>query len=243
MSCMKLKVALCIIAIKISFVNLVLAQTNELSGWAAWFHTQRFNKHWGMAFDGHLRSGHHAEYFKTVLLRPSINYYFGNKNVVIGYAYLGANSRNEELITFRPESRLFEQLTIIQKAGTNNQITHRFRLEQRSLGETATQQSVFSHRFRYFVRGIVPFNKTQTPFGQGYYLALQDEIFVNVQNKNQVNKHLFDQNRVFAGVGHRFNSNVDLEAGYVNQYVKQPTKYLINHIAQITLYTRFGNSK
>ncbi len=219
------------------------AQTNELSGWAAWFHTQRFNKHWGMAFDGHLRSSHHADYLKTVLLRPSVNYYFGNKNVALGYAYIGASARNGDIKTFRPENRLFEQLTIVQQAGLNSQVTHRLRLEQRFLGETATQQSVFSQRFRYFARGVIPFNKSQQPFSEGNYLALQNEIFVNVQNKDKVNKHFFDQNRAFVGIGHRFSKMVDLEAGYLNVYIKQPASYTINHVAQVTLYTRFGNSK
>src|SRR5215217_1555796 len=234
---MKLKFLWCLLAAQLIASSAALAQTNELSGWVAWFHTQRFTKHWGMAFDGHLRSSHHAGYLKTVLLRPSINYYFGNKNVALGYAYIGANSMAGEVKIFRPEHRIFEQLTIVQQA-SNTQITHRLRLEQRFLGETATQQSVFSQRFRYFARGIIPFNKTQHPFTSGNYLALQNELFVNVQNRDKVNKHFFDQNRAFVGIGHRFNKMVDLEAGYVNQYINQPTTYTINHIAQVSFYTR-----
>ncbi|PJJ83726.1 DUF2490 domain-containing protein [Mucilaginibacter auburnensis] len=240
---MKFKILLIIFFVNLTAIGAASAQTNELSGWAAWFHTQRFNKHWGMAFDGHLRSSHHVGYLKTVLLRPSINYYFGNKNIALGYAYIGANSRNGEIKTFRPENRLFEQFTIVQPAGSNAQITHRLRLEQRFLGETTTQQSVFSQRLRYFARGVIPLNTKQAPFTQGTYLALQNELFVNVQNKDKVNKHFLDQNRAFVGIGHRFSKMVDLEAGYLNQYIKQPTSYTINHVVQVTLYTRFGNSK
>ncbi len=240
---MKLKTILCLFIVQVCATSVALAQTNEFSGWAAWFHTQRFNKHWGMAFDGHLRSSHHAGYLKTVLLRPTINYYFDNKNVALGYAYIGANSVAGDITTFRPEHRTFEQLTIVQQASSNTQISHRLRLEQRFLGETATQQRVFSQRLRYFARGVIPFNKSQTPFAKGNYLALQNELFLNVQNKDKVNQHFFDQNRAFIGIGHRFNKMVDLEAGYLNQYVKQPATYTINHIAQVTFYTRFGNSK
>lgn len=240
---MKFRILLCLISFQVATIGIANAQTNELSGWLAWFHTQRFNKHWGASFDGHLRSSHHGGYLKTVLLRPSINYYFGNKNVALGYAYIGASGRAGDVKTFRPENRLFEQLTISQQVGTNTQLTHRFRLEQRFLGETATQKSVFSQRFRYFIRSIIPINNNTAPFTHGQYLALQDEIFVNVQNKDQVNKHFFDQNRVFIGIGHRFSKMVDLEAGYLNQYSQQAQAYTINHVAQVTLYTRFGNSK
>lgn len=241
---MRIKTLVLLICIQLAAAGYASAQTNELSGWFGWFHTQRFNKHWGAAFDGHLRSAHHADYLKTILLRPSINYYFGNKNVALGYAYIGASGRAaNDVKTFRPESRLFEQLTISQQVGTNTAITHRFRLEQRFLGETATQESVFSQRFRYFIRGIIPVNNNTTTFTQGTYLALQNEVFVNVQNKDQVNKHFFDQNRAFVGIGHRFSKMVDLEAGYLNQYVQQAQAHTINHVVQATLYTRFGSSK
>lgn len=240
---MKFRSLLLILFFQIAAIGVASAQTNELSAWASWFHTQRFNKHWGAAFDGHLRSAHHVDYLKTILLRPSMNYYFDNKSVGLGYTYIGAYGRSGNVETFRPESRIFEQFTISQTLGTNTQLSHRFRLEQRFLGETATQKSVFSQRFRYFIRSIIPINNNQAPFTNGTYMALQNEIFVNVQNQDKVNKHFLDQNRLFVGLGHRFNKMVDLEAGYLNQYSKQPTAYTINHIAQVTLYTRFGSSK
>ena len=240
---MKFRIPLCILLFQLAAVATANAQTSEHSAWFGWFHTQRFNKHWGAQFDGHLRSANHVDYLKTVLLRPSINYYFDNKNVAVGYAYIGASGRTGEIKTFRPENRLFEQLTISQPVGTNTQLTHRFRLEQRFLGETATQQSVFSQRFRYFIRAVIPIKSNDAPFTNGAYLALANEIFVNLQNKDKVNQHFFDQNRVFVGIGHRFSKMVDLEAGYLNQYVQQPKAHTINNVAQLTLFTRFGNSK
>lgn len=221
-----------------------MAQTNEFSGWAAFFHTQRFNKHWGASFDGQFRSANHADYLKNVLLRPSINYHFdANKNVWLGYAYIASNGRSGDVKTFRPEHRIFEQFIITQKLGTNTQLTHRFRLEQRFLGETPTQQSVFSQRFRYFIRGVIPFQNRGTTFTHGTYLALQNEFFANVQNKNKINTHFFDQNRAYVALGHRFNKSIDIEAGYLNQYINLAKSHTINHVAQIALYTRFGNSK
>jgi hypothetical protein len=235
------RIFICSVVFLIGYVQTAGAQTNELSGWASWFHTQRFSKHWGASFDAQFRSAHHADYLKNVLLRPNINYYFdGNKSATLGYAYVSANGRTAAgNKTLRHENRFFEQFIITQKVGINTAISHRFRLEQRFLGATATQQDVFSQRVRYFVRGIVPFNK-ETTFTNGTFLALQNEVFANVQNKAKVNNHVFDQNRAYLALGYRINKRVDIEAGYLNQYIQQTQTYTINHIAQIALYTRFG---
>jgi hypothetical protein len=216
------------------------AQTNELTTWGAWFHTQKFSEHWGAAFDAQFRSAHHADYLRNVLLRPSASYYFTkSKRLDLGYAYIATNGRAGGTKTFRPEHRIFEQFIITQKTGLNNSVTHRFRLEQRFQEQTATQPDVFSQRLRYFVRSVIPLNKDAV-FTQGAFLALQNEVFTNVQNKDKVNKHLFDQNRAYAAFGYRINKMIDVEAGYLNQYIKQAETYTINHVMQVALYTRFG---
>lgn len=237
---MKFKTLICLLT-AVVFARTASAQVNELSGWGAWFHTQKFNDKWGASFDGQFRSAHHAAYLKNMLLRPSINYYFDkSKHLDLGYAYVSAVGRTATgAHTFRPEHRIFEQFILSHKAGTNTSVMHRFRLEQRFLGQTATQPDVFAQRFRYFVRGVVPLS-TQAPFTQGTFVALQNEAFANVQNKDKINKHVFDQNRAYAAFGYRLNKMIDVEAGYLNQYIKQAETYTINHIAQVALYTRFG---
>jgi hypothetical protein len=235
-----IRIFICSAVFLISYVNTAMAQTDEFSGWGAWFHTQRFSTHWGASFDGQFRSANHVDYLKNVLLRPSINYYFGNKSATLGYAYVSTNGRTATGgKTFREENRIFEQFIITQKAGVNTAITHRFRLEQRFLGSTPTQQEVFSQRVRYFIRGVIPFNNKST-FTKGTFLALQNEVFGNIQNNAKVNNHVFDQNRAYVALGYRFSKRMDIEAGYLNQYVQQTQAHTINHIAQVALYTRFG---
>jgi len=217
------------------------AQVNELSTWGAWFHTQKFSEHWGIMFDGQFRSAHHAAYLRNTLLRPSVAYHFSKtKNVSLGYAFIATNGRNaQNEHTYRPEHRIFEQFIVNHKAGTNTNIMHRFRLEQRFQGKTTTQPDVFSQRFRYFVRGVIPVNNNQPVFTKGTFVALQNEAFANVQNKQQINKHVFDQNRAYAAFGYRLSKLMDIEAGYLNQYIKQVETYTINHVAQVAVYTRF----
>ena len=63
----------------------------------------------------------------------------------------------------------------------------------------------------------VPLNgkevKDKTP-----YLAFYDEIFIGFGEN--VNANIFDQNRIGLLLGYRFNKNVRIEAGYLNQTVQ-----------------------
>ena len=71
------------------------AQTNELTTWGAWFHTQKFNDHWGAAFDEQFRSAHDVDYLRNILLRPSVSYYFTkSKRLDLGYAYIATYGRS-----------------------------------------------------------------------------------------------------------------------------------------------------
>ena len=228
------------------FAGNVLAQSTQNTVWGAWFHTHRLSEKWGYAFDGQLRSADDVKYLRNILLRPSVAYYFNNNRVAsLGYAYIGSNGRtlfDEE--TFRPENRIWEQFVIAHKIGRNTAVTHRFRLEQRflgntSIGDTENNDSYFSQRFRYFIRGIVPF-KRDSVFTKGVYLALQNELFLNIQNKAKVNDSFYDQNRAFIAIGYRVSKKFDVEAGYLNQYSKGfNSSYTTNNVAQVVVYTRF----
>jgi len=101
--------------------------------------------------------------------------------------------------------------------------SHRFMLEQRFVGRY-TSANVNSeddfpllHRMRYMIRLQVPLKgreiKDKTP-----YAAVYDEVFIGF-GKN-VNANVFDQNRIGALLGYRFNKNFRLEAGYLNQTVQ-----------------------
>jgi hypothetical protein len=219
----------------------LFAQENRFSGWAALFHTQRLSPKWGISFDAQFRSASHYDYLQNTLLRPSVNYYFDkNKVAALGYAYVATNGRAAGGVkTFRPESRTWQQLIINTKMGKTSTLQHRFRLEQRYLGNTTNKNDhYFAQRLRYFTRAVVPFKKDSV-FSKGAFLGLQNEVFVNVQNKQKINKHFFDQNRAYVAVGYRLHKRADVEFGYLNQYIKQAETYVFNHVVQAAIYTRF----
>lgn len=225
----------------IGITGKLFAQETQFSGWGAVFHTQRFSKHLGISFDAQFRSADQFAFLRNVLLRPSANYYWGkNKMAALGYAYIATNGRDAlGEPTFRPESRIWEQFILNQKIGKSITLQHRFRLEQRFLGNTTLRNDhFFSQRLRYFARSVIPFGKDSV-FTQGPFIAIQNEFFINLQNKDKVNGHLFDQNRAYVALGYRLSKKIDAEAGYLNQYINNRNTHTINNILQIAFYTRF----
>lgn len=220
-------------AILLLSIHQLSAQTKyENSGWLFLLNSTKFNEKWGMHLDIQVRSADNWGSVKNVLFRPGLTYYIDKKqNVTAGY--LLASTDNG--VTTSYEQRIWEQYILTHKI---NSIfaAHRFRLEQRFLDQPNDN---FTQRLRYFVRLIKPLQKTEPVFTKGAFLALQNEVFLNVQNKELINNSLFDQNRLYLAAGYRFSKKIDLEAGYLHQAVHGKSRNTINNVAQLALYTRF----
>ncbi len=195
--------------------------------------------------DAQLRSSDQLEHVQTFLIRTGINYKLKNNLIATaGYAFI-SNRRVVENISGMPiENRLWEQLMVNHNLGFLP-VQQRFRLEQRFLpiselsgSELKTTGTSFSNRFRYFTRALLPFSGEKN-FSKGVFGALQNEVFLNFGDKGPVNGKTFDQNRLYLAVGYRIKSNLDLETGYMNQYISGRNKaFANNHIWQLAVYLR-----
>jgi len=218
----------------------VFGQTqNQTSGWFMLLNSTKFSDKWGMHLDVQLRSADQLDYLRNVLIRPGLTYYINNKsNVTVGYLL---NTTKTEVLGSADidlvENRIWEQYILTHKIGSIF-TTHRFRLEQRFI-EQNNGSEVFSQRFRYFFRLIQPLKKQTETFSKGAFLALQNELFFNVQHKDQLSGNFFDQNRAYLALGYRFSKKVDIEAGYLNQAINGANNYTLNNVIQLALYTRF----
>lgn len=215
----------------------VFAQQKEQTGWAAWFNSYRFSSHLGLHLDVQVRSADRWEYARNLLVRPGFTYYFNNQhNVTLGYAlvrtYSDPDLSPENNLT---EHRLWEQYIYAQKVG-RLPLAHRFRVEQRFIGRTG--EDIFAQRLRYFTRLIIPCVAKET-FNRGLFMAAQNEIFLNLGNKEKLNHSLFDQNRAYLALGYRLNEKADVEGGYLLQYIKGADYNVRNNVVQIAIYTRF----
>ncbi len=70
-------------------------------------------------------------------------------------------------------------------------------------------------------------------------MALQNEVFVNIQHKERASNSFWDQNRSYVSFGYRFSKKVDAELGYQYIYSKNPDGNLRNNVFQLAVYTDF----
>jgi hypothetical protein len=155
--------------------------------------------------------------------------------ITLGYALIATlNNPGDNLI----EHRVFQQY-IHTQSWSRTAITHRFRLEQRFVEQQTGGDRLFSQRLRYFLRSVVPMKSDQSSFSEGPFVAIQNELFFNVQHDENVNGKLFDQNRLLLAAGYRLSSRYDLELGYLNQFINGRAGDTMNHIVQFGLYSRF----
>ena len=224
---------LLLVAITILAVQQLSAQTkHENSGWLFLLNSTKFSEKWGMHLDVQVRSTDNWGAVKNILFRPGITYFIDKQqNVTAGYLLASTDLGATTSI----EHRIWEQYILTHKINSVF-TTHRFRLEQRFLDQPNDN---FAQRLRYFIRLIKPLQKTEQAFTKGAFLALQNEVFLNIQNKERINNSLFDQNRLYLAGGYRFSKKMDVEAGYLNQAIKGKTRNTVNNIVQLALYTRF----
>lgn len=212
---------------------------NENSGWFMFLNSTKINKQWSTHLDVQFRTQDEWDGLKNFLFRPGITYSINEKNdITVGYLLAETFLRVEGTSnTQRTEHRIWQQYIFKHKISTIS-ASHRFRLEQRFI-EQGSGDDLFAQRFRYFARFILPLAKGQDRFEKGAFVALQNEVFLNIQNRDQLNGCVFDQNRAYGALGYRLNKKLDLELGYLNQAVKGARNNTMNHAVQLAVYTRF----
>lgn len=240
---MRIKIVL---AALLSFTATSLfAQTvNQNSGWFMFLNSTKFSDKWGMHFDLQVRSEDDWKNVRNLLVRPGVTYYINkNSNATLGYLFTQTYLPDLIMLGFGNPKKTLTEHRIWQQYIYNHQpwkgatLSHRFRLEQRFI-ERQTND-LFSQRFRYFFRLVQPLKRQEGAFTKGMFAALQNELFFNLQNKEELNGSLFDQNRAYLAVGYRVSKSFDIEAGYLNQSIKGANVNTVNSVAQLALYTRF----
>jgi len=223
------------------FIHLAAgAQTqHQSSGWLFLLNNTKISEKWGVYGDMQIRSSDKWENVRNFLFRPGVTYYANSKNeITLGYLLNQTFTRNigsaDNMLT---EHRIWEQYVYKHKISTIS-VAHRFRMEQRFI-ERNGKDDLFAQRLRYFFRFILPLEKGKQNFDKGVFAALQNELFFNVQSKDQLNGKLFDQNRAYVAGGYRFNKHLDVELGYMNQASKGLISNASNNILQFAVYTKF----
>jgi len=165
----------------------------------------------------------------TLLIRGALGYQL-NPNIGIyqGYAIIPTYDPN------KVEHRSFQELLAKQELNAAAVLVHRLRFEQRIL-EGVDDTSL---RFRYFARFTYPLNQ----LNENLSLAINEEVFIHLNDTDSGLQSGFNQNRLFVGLNYRVSKRIAFEAGYQNQYVagQSGAKDVVNHIAFFGLQTNFS---
>jgi hypothetical protein len=221
-----------------------IAQSTN-NAWLATFYTVKFNNKFSLLADAQFRTGDNYSTMQTLLLRAGLQYQVSKKvGITAGYAYILPRRTVQGVQGYGEENRLWEQVLVQQSIGFAS-AQHRFRLEQRFISKSVVEDgslknegNVYSNRFRYFFRTIIPFSGKKS-FQQGMFGAVQNEVMLQFGDKSSTNGKTFDQNRFYLAVGYRFSRRFDLEGGYMYQYVEGRGDVSSNHhIIQLAGYFR-----
>lgn len=196
-------------------------------GWYNYFGTFKVSGKVGFHTEYQWRRDNFIAKWQQGLLRVGLNYQF-NPRIVgrFGYAWAETFSYGDIPINGLgrsfTEHRIFQMLQLSQKEGIV-ELSHRFMLEQRFVGRYSSSaveredEFPLLNRMRYMLRLQVPLKGSEV-MDKTPYLAIYDEVFIGF-GKN-VTANVFDQNRIAVLLGFRYNKNVRIEAGYLNQTIQ-----------------------
>ena len=220
------------LALVLLFLNTATAQNTRLHdrnqiGWLGYFGTFKIAKQFSIHTEYQWRRDNYINDKQQGLLRVGVNYQANSKiQLRAGYAWIETYPYGDFPINGLgkdfTEHRFFQMVTLTDKI-SKVEMSHRFMLEQRFVGRYSKPELIveddylFLNRLRYMLRIQMPLKgneiKNKTP-----YIAAYNEIFIGFGNN--VNENIFDQNRIGLLLGYKFNSNLRIEGGYLNQTVQ-----------------------
>ena len=227
---------------------------SSFSGWLIVNNQVTFNKKFSLLHTLTVRSTDKWLHRQTLLLRPGIQYRINTHwSLAAGYSFVNSRQTIDDFNKYTIEHQLWQQAVFshnlkIGKAlhKKPGRLTHRVRLEERFMptvylqsNTIKTNGTVYATRLRYLLRDITPL-RTSPLFEKGLYIALQNELLVNITGREYLSGQLFDQNRSYLAIGYRFSKKTDLEAGYMYRYIESSDEGVLrDHVAQVMLFFRF----
>jgi hypothetical protein len=215
------------------------------NAWFVYSGTHALSSKAGVHLEGQVRRSDFVADPLQLFTRVGVNYALADRVTVTGgYAYAWSSPYGEFPAPFAfPEHRVWQQLQLTHATG-RLAWQHRYRLEQRWLGQmeerpgggTRTDSWRYVNRFRYMARATLPL-RGATVGPREPYVAASDEVFVGFGRQVQLN--VFDQNRAYLGVGYQASGHTRVELGYLNQWVLRGNGREMenNHTVQLTLHS------
>ena len=177
----------------------------KLGSWYKYVGNNLLSEKVSLLTEVQLRYYEQGKTFNQSVLRSGIDYKFSdNTHVFVGYTYRIIDDSFEEVpreSNIR-EHRISEQFILKNKIW-EVLLQHRYGLEQRffDFGDRTEVQ----HRGRYQLQLTLPLTDV-------FFVNLSEEVLLNLQG------NIFDQNRLYAGLGIHITHNLSLETGFLKTH-------------------------
>lgn len=185
---------------------------DQLHGWVVYQGNHKLNGKFDLHTEYQWRRADGFNDWQQSLARVGLDYKL-NPNCTIsgGYGWIISYPYGSQPIAAQThENRLWQQVNLKAQYGAI-QIQHRYRLEQRFI------DTIYRQRIRYRAQCIIPLQKTYIAQGKGLFMNVNDEVFLGFGKG--IGKNILDQNRLIAAVGYKFSPRMNMQIGYLNQFV------------------------
>lgn len=216
---------------------------HQRNAWYNYFGNHPVGERWGLHLEGQWRREGAGERWMQLLLRQGVDFHANpSVTLTVGYGYIRTYPYGGyPAAAMFPEHRIWQQTLVRHKVGRRVGMQHRYRLEQRNIGEMRVAPARaperarwrYENRFRYLVR--TDFRLTEKGGRPDWYVAAYDEMMVNFGRNVAAN--VFDQNRAYLALGKALNATTRVEAGYMNQIVQQRNGRIfeMNHTMMVSV--------
>ena len=184
----------------------------QLHGWVVYQGNHKLNSHFDLHTEYQWRRADGFNDWQQSLTRIGLDYKLNPICTISGgYAWIVSYPYGAQPIAAKTnEHRLWQQVVFKQTIG-ELQFQHRYRLEQRWI------DTLFRQRIRYRAQCIIPLQKRYIEQGKGLFLNVNDEVFLGFGKG--IGKNILDQNRLILALGYKFSPNLNIQMGYMNQFV------------------------
>jgi hypothetical protein len=205
--------------------------------WVGYVNQTRFSDKWGIWTDIHYRTTDNLikRSFQFVFRSGATYYIKDNLRINLGYAFFH-HYPDDGSNTSRMEHRPWQQIWWNQKYPGLSTLQW-IRLEQRFIEKVVSDVKEngydYNFRVRYGYSFMIPLKgkelAAKTPF-----VAIINEVFLNLGDR--ITYNTFDQNRLFAGFGYQFTSQLNAQLGYMNIYQQQTSgnDYFSTHTVRLS---------
>lgn len=226
---------------------LIQAQTrthaHNTNAWLMYFGNHKFSRNLGLHAEVQWRRSDFFSENQQLLLRTGLDFYTkSNLRLTVGYAFVETYPYGEFAAQHAfPEHRIWQQLLAQQDIG-KLKLAHRYRLEQRMIGNASTgkfENGRYENRMRYMAKATVNITNGKRPIFAAFY----DEVFINFGK--DVAYNIFDQNRLYGAIGYSISPSLKAEVGYLYQVIQlrnldatsSKNRIENNHTLQIGLFS------